>query len=91
VLNLVWRERGLAEFEGVLAYIAERNETAADRLKIAAQACAEMIRQHPSMYRAGRVDGTREAVIHPNYILVYRVTADAIEIVSVVHARRKYP
>lgn len=34
---------------------------------------------------------TREAVVHPNYILVYRVTADAVEIVSVVHARQEYP
>jgi plasmid stabilization system protein ParE len=37
------------------------------------------------------VPGTREAVVHPNYILVYRVTADAVEIVNLVHARREYP
>jgi plasmid stabilization system protein ParE len=37
------------------------------------------------------VEGTREAVVHPNYIIVYRVTTDAVEIVSVVHARQEYP
>ena len=43
------------------------------------------------MYRPGRAPGTREAVVHPNYILVYRVSAEAVEIVSLVHARRQYP
>jgi plasmid stabilization system protein ParE len=43
------------------------------------------------MYRPGRIAGTREAVVHRNYILVYRVTAEAIEVVSRVHARRAYP
>jgi toxin ParE1/3/4 len=43
------------------------------------------------MYRPGRIPGTREAVVHPNYIVVYRVTAEAVEIVSVVHARQEYP
>jgi len=37
------------------------------------------------------VHGTREAVVHPNYILIYRVGTDAVEIVSLVHARQQYP
>jgi len=37
------------------------------------------------------VPGTREAVVHANYITIYRVTAEAVEIVSVVHARQLYP
>jgi toxin ParE1/3/4 len=28
---------------------------------------------------------------HPNYIVVYRVMSDQVEIVSVLHARQKYP
>lgn len=43
------------------------------------------------MYRAGRVDGTREAVVHPNYILVYRVGDAAIDILAVLHTRQDYP
>jgi len=30
-------------------------------------------------------------VVHPNYILVYRVTAEAVEIVNLVRARQEYP
>jgi toxin ParE1/3/4 len=43
------------------------------------------------MFRSGRIPGTREALVHPNYILNYRVTAEAVEIVALVHARQQYP
>jgi len=46
--------------------------------------------ENPYLYRSGRVAGTREAVVHPNYILVYRVT-ETIEILAVLHARQRYP
>jgi plasmid stabilization system protein ParE len=35
--------------------------------------------------------GLREIVAHPNYIVLYRVTAASVEIVDVVHARREFP
>jgi len=47
--------------------------------------------EHPYLYRPGRVAGTREAVVHPNYIVVYRVATEAVEVVAVVHARQHYP
>lgn len=43
------------------------------------------------MYRAGRVPETREALVTPNYMLVYRVGADVIEILAVKHTRQQYP
>ena len=30
-------------------------------------------------------------VSHPNYILIYRVTTVAVEILNVVHSRQQYP
>ena len=52
---------------------------------------ADTIVEHPWLYRAGRVAGTREMVVHPNYIVIYRIERAAIEIVDVIHARRNYP
>jgi toxin ParE1/3/4 len=54
-------------------------------------ACAERLAEHPYMYRAGRLPGTREAVVHPNYILIYRVESDTVRVVGFIHTRREYP
>jgi len=91
VLTLVWRDGARADVRAIFDYIAERDLAAAVRLREAIHACAERLPAHPLMYRPGRVDGTREAVVHPNYILVYRVTGEAVEILNVVHTRRQYP
>jgi toxin ParE1/3/4 len=91
VIALIWRESALDDLEAIQAYIAERNSDAANRLQDAIDACAERLPEHPFLYRPGRVAGTREAVVHPNYILIYRVTAEAVEIVNVLHTRRQYP
>jgi len=37
------------------------------------------------------VPGTREIIAHPSYRVFYRVAEDHIEVVAVVHVRRKYP
>ena len=48
--------------------------------------------ENPYLYRrSDRVSGLREIVAHPNYIILYRVAADRIEVVNVIHARRYFP
>jgi toxin ParE1/3/4 len=91
MLTLVWREEALDDLGDIVAYISTRDVAAAQRLKDLIHARAERLPSRPFAYRAGRAAGTREAVVHPNYILVYRVTADAVEVVNLVHARREYP
>ncbi|WP_307718849.1 type II toxin-antitoxin system RelE/ParE family toxin [Massilia sp. Root418] len=56
----------------------------------------ELIRQkveqlilRPTLYRVGRKPGTREMVIHPNYLVIYRTHKGCIEILRVKHAARK--
>ena len=90
-MKLVWLEPALEQLESILDYIAARNAPAAIRLQVAIETCAEGLADHPFMYRPGRAEGTREAIVHPNYIVVYRVTVDAVEITAVVHARQEYP
>lgn len=89
--RLVWRAQALDDLEAIITFIADRNLTAAQRLQAAIEACAEALPAHPLAFRPGRIEGTREAVVHPNYILIYRVTDGAVEIVNVVHARQRYP
>ncbi|MDB5695097.1 MAG: addiction module antitoxin [Sphingomonas bacterium] len=89
-LPLVWRPEARADLLEIVGYIAERNPAAADRMLHLIESTAERLPSHPYMYRPGRVAGTREAVVHPNYILIYRV-AEAIEVLAVLHARQQYP
>lgn len=85
-----WRLQALKSLEQIASYLAERNPYAAERIQADIEATAEALPQHPYIHRPGRVPGTREAVVHPNYILVYRVTY-CIDVVDVLHARQEYP
>jgi toxin ParE1/3/4 len=91
VPRLVWTPEALDDLQSIVAYIADRNLAAAEGLQARINETAQRLVEHPFLYRPGRIAGTREAVIHPNYILVYRAGADAIEVLAVVHARRRYP
>ena len=91
VLNLVWSAEARQELRTILEYIADRNAQAAAHLMGAIEACTERLAAHPYLHRRGRISGTREAVVHPNYILIYEVSVDAVEIRSVIHTRREYP
>lgn len=88
---LVWRAEARADVARIISYIAERNPPAARRMRHLFDTAVLPLVNHPYLFRPGRVPGTRELVAHPNYIIVYRVTGGTVEIVSVVHARQKYP
>jgi toxin ParE1/3/4 len=90
-MNIVWRASAVDDFATIVEFIAQRNAVAAENLKLDIHSCIKRVMQFPFMYRAGRVAGTREAVVHPNYLIIYRVAVEAVEIIAVVHARRNYP
>jgi len=45
----------------------------------------------PKLYKPGRVKGTREMVVRPNYVVVYREDSRAVTILRVLHAARQWP
>jgi plasmid stabilization system protein ParE len=91
MLRLSWREAARASLRSIISYISEHDAAAADRLLARIMDCSERLPQFPYMHRAGREPGTREAVVTPNYILVYRVTAETVEVLNVLHTRQQYP
>lgn len=87
-----WTPRALRALVNIHGHIAADNPTAADLLRDRAVSFVETtLVAHPSIGRPGRVDGTRESVIHPSYILVYRVTGEVVEILTVRHVAQKWP
>lgn len=72
-------------------YIATDNPDAAIALDEAFEAKAQQARQTPMLYKAGRFPDTREIVVHPNYVMIYRVNADAVEFIRVLNSRQQWP
>ncbi|MEG3122844.1 type II toxin-antitoxin system RelE/ParE family toxin [Sphingomonas sp. GB1N7] len=90
-MRLIWDDRARRDLREVLDYISDRNIVAAERLEETISHTLEFLTIHPFMYRAGRISRTREAVVHPNYVVVYSVDDDLITIRRVLHARQNYP
>lgn len=91
MLLVEWKPQAREALWSILDYLSERNPYAAEALHRAIEETAEGLPQHPYLYRPGRVPGTREAVVHPNYLVVYRIAPDHISITDVLHARQEYP
>lgn len=74
-----------------MTFIADDNVTAAIELDMQFEEKAEIARQRPTLYKTGRVKGTRELVVRPSYVMVYRVLPDAVEVLRVLHAAQQWP
>ena len=74
-----------------MEYIAADNPVAAIELDLAFESHADALPLHPRMYKPGRVRGTREIVVHPNYVMVYAITGKTISILRVLHAAQQWP
>jgi toxin ParE1/3/4 len=77
-----WRPEAVADLWEILDYI--------DGLYAEIERATSALPEHPYLYRLGRVLNTREIIVHPNDLVIYRLT-DRIEILSVLHARQQYP
>lgn len=89
--RVAWTTRALDDLDVLTDYIADRNFAASERIRSLIEDAAERLPHHPFAHRPGRVPGTREAVVHPNYIIIYSVGLDLITIIAVLHARQQYP
>jgi addiction module RelE/StbE family toxin len=87
----IWKPAAIADRKRITQYIARDNPRAAIEIGDMLVQKAETLDQHPILGRMGRVKGTRELVVHPNYLLIYRIVARVPEILRVKHAAQKWP
>ena len=90
-MRIVWRPIAENDLDAIIDYIAQDNPLAAIELGDAIVRRVAELADQPRLHRTGRVRRTREMVVHPNYLVVYRIMRDAVEIVRVLHAARQYP
>lgn len=66
-----WRPEASASLRKILNYISERNFLAAFNLSNDIEHAISSLTIQPYLHRIGKVTGTRELVVHPNYVVVY--------------------
>lgn len=77
--------------DAVGEYIAKDNPKAATSLLKQIKKSIKLLRTHPFMGRRTEFEGVRELVVHPNYIVSYRVSTDTVQILQVWHvAQNRY-
>lgn len=86
-----WRQAARADLLAIVDYISDDNPEAAQRLKDDLEAKVARLPQHPELYRAGRVPGTREMVVRSSYVVVYAADARAVTILRVLHGAQQWP
>jgi toxin ParE1/3/4 len=91
VLGLEWKAAAVADLLAIIDYISDDNPDAAQALKDEIEDKTLRLPEHPQMYRVGRVDGTREMVVRPNYLVVYVENSEAVTILRVLHAAQQWP
>lgn len=90
-MKLVWHPLAMVDRENIMDFIACDKPLAALALDENFEIHADRIAANPLLYRPGRVPETREAVVHPNYVMVYRVESETVTILRVLHAAQCWP
>ena len=89
--NLEWKASAVADLMAIVDYISDDNPDAALALMEEIQGKVAQLPAHPKRCRPGRVEGTRELVVRPNYIVVYVETAATVTVLRVLHAAQMWP
>jgi addiction module RelE/StbE family toxin len=84
-------QRRPRRFAGDLGLHLRDNPDAAERLISEIETKASKLPERPDIYRKGRVAGTREMVVRPNYLIVYALSEQAVLILRVLHAAQQWP
>ena len=81
------------DLAGIREWSADRDDRAADRVVSRTVQTARMFGPFPMLGRAGQVEGTREfSVVGLPYLIVYAIASESeVDVLTVLHTRRRYP
>lgn len=87
----VWRTAARVDLRTISARIAPHDPRAAGALAAEIRAKVARLPEHPRLYRRGRVPGTREMVVRPNYLVIYTERDGTVTVLRVLHAAQQWP
>ncbi len=90
-MKIVWSALAKQRRLEIIRYIAQYDIDAAKKMDMLLRSSAKSLLKFPRKGKAGKVEGTRELIITPRYVMVYTVSDSVIDIISVVHTSQLYP
>jgi len=94
--RIEWRPMARDDLRAIVRYIGKDNPARARSFGKELHDKTKPLAQHPELGRTGRPnlpDWLHELVVHPNYIVFYRVLAEArtVQILRVKHVAQQVP
>ena len=90
-MRIDWSAAALLDMRRISAYVSQSNRPAAKKLVQGFRRSARHLAEHPFLGRRTQIEEVRELVVHPNYVLSYRVGNDFVQVLQVWHvAQQRY-
>jgi toxin ParE1/3/4 len=91
-MRVRWTEAAAADLERIADHLTEHTPVTAPQLVRAIVDAAASLTRFPNRGRPGRKASTRELVI-PSlpYLIIYRVTEQAVFIARILHSAQRWP
>jgi toxin ParE1/3/4 len=91
-VNVRWSAAAVAHLREAVEYLQGEGAGGAITVRRKILETVRRLGQMPRSGRIGRVEGTREAVVPRSpYIVVYRISDHAVEIIGIWHGARLWP
>jgi toxin ParE1/3/4 len=91
-MKVIWSATSVRHLQEVVEYLQGESAGGAITIRRRILETVRRIGQMPNSGRIGRIDGTREAVVPRSpYIVVYQISAQAVEILGIWHGARLWP
>jgi len=91
--RIAWRPLARDDLRSIVGYIGQDSPANARHFGAGIREQVGSLATHPELGRMGRFDGIRELVVHPNYLVFYRIEAkdQRIDVLRVRHVAQQAP
>lgn len=88
-----WRPMAREDLRAIVQYIGKDSPTIARAFGKSLRDKTTQLAEYPELGRPGRLPDIRELVVHPNYIVFYRVLDEArtVQVLRVKHVAQQVP
>jgi len=88
-MEIVFSPQAIRDLRNIRDYIATDNPAAASRMAVELVAACDRLEHFPERGRPGSRRGTRELTTVWPYVIVYKITRQRIDIVSIWHGKQQ--